>query len=45
MINVLERMLDKTDRIKYIVIECNGLADPSQLIQTFWMEDSLLSKL
>ena len=43
-------MLDATERagrpmLDYIIVETNGLADPCQLIQTFWLDDHLMSKV
>jgi G3E family GTPase len=32
-------------KLDYIIIETNGLADPCQLVQTFWLDDYLMSKV
>lgn len=50
LIQTLDSMLDANLRagrpmLDYIIIETNGLADPCQLIQTFWLDDYLMSKV
>ena len=45
MINVLDTMLEKRPDIEFIIIETNGLADSSQLVQTFWLDDGMCSKV
>jgi len=32
-------------QLDYILIETNGLADPCMLIQTFWLDDYLMSRV
>ena len=32
-------------KLDYIIIETNGLADPCQLVQTFWLDDYLMNKV
>ena len=45
LINTLDTLLEKRSDIKYILIETNGLADASQLVQTFWLDEGLGSKV
>ena len=45
LINTLDTLLGKNPFISYILVETNGLADPSQVIQLFWVDDGLGSKV
>ena len=45
LINTLDSMLEKKHDIEYILIETNGLADSSQLVQTFWLDEGVGSKV
>lgn len=50
LIQTLDSMIEKNQasgrmQLDYIIIETNGLADPCQLIQTFWLDDYLMSKV
>jgi G3E family GTPase len=40
LINTLDNLLSKK-QLDYVLVEVNGLADPSQIIQTFWVDDGL----
>jgi G3E family GTPase len=40
MINTLDTLLSKR-HLDYVLIEMNGLADPSAIIQTFWVDEGL----
>ncbi len=44
LINTLDNLLEKKS-LEYILIEANGLADTSQLVQSFWLDDGLGSKV
>ena len=44
LINTLDALLEKT-YIEYILVETNGLADSSQLVQTFWLDEGVGSKV
>ena len=42
LINTLDTLLEKKrGQIDYVVVEMNGLADPSAIIQMFWVDDGL----
>ena len=50
LIQTLDSLLDKNEKsgkpkLEFILIETNGLADPCQLVQTFWLDDYLCSKV
>jgi G3E family GTPase len=46
LIQTLDSLLEKTTRnIEYIIVETNGLADPCQVVQSFWLDDQLCSKV
>ena len=45
LINTLDSLLEKKKDIEYIVVETNGLADASQLVQTFWLDEGVGSKV
>lgn len=50
LIQTLDSMIEKNQKsgrmqLDYIIIETNGLSDPCQLIQTFWLDDYLMSKV
>eukprot|EP00347_Sterkiella_histriomuscorum_P011440 403372445 len=45
LILTLDTLLEKKPELEYILVETNGLADPSQVIQTFWVDDGLCSKI
>jgi G3E family GTPase len=36
----LDTLLSKK-HLDYVLVEMNGLADPSAIIQTFWVDDGL----
>ena len=40
LINTLDTLLAKK-HLDYVLVELNGLADPSSIIQTFWVDDGL----
>jgi len=40
LINTLDSLLSKK-RLEYVLVEMNGLADPSAIIQTFWVDEGL----
>ena len=40
LINTLDTLLSKR-KLDYVLVEMNGLADPSAVIQTFWVDDGL----
>ena len=44
LINTLDALLEKT-YIEFILVETNGLADSSQLVQTFWLDEGVGSKV
>lgn len=42
LINTLDTLLEKKPgQIDYVLVEMNGLADPSAIIQMFWVDDGL----
>ncbi len=45
LILTLDSLLEKKPELEYILVETNGLADPSQVISTFWVDDSQGSKV
>jgi G3E family GTPase len=45
IILVLDTLLNKKRDIEYIIVEANGLADPSQVIRMFWIDDGLGRKV
>ena len=45
LINTLDALLEKQHDIEYILVEANGLADSSQLVQTFWLDEGVGSKV
>ncbi len=45
LINTLDSLLEKKHDIEYILVETNGLADSSQLVQTFWLDEGVGSKV
>jgi G3E family GTPase len=45
LINTLDALLEKRSDIKYILVEANGLGDASALVQTFWLDEGLCSKV
>jgi G3E family GTPase len=46
LIQTLDSLLEKTKRkIEYILVETNGLADPCQVVQSFWLDEQLCSKV
>jgi G3E family GTPase len=45
LINTLETLLQKRNDLEYILIETNGLSDPSSIIKTFWLDEGYLSKV
>jgi G3E family GTPase len=40
LINTLDNLLSKK-QLEYVLVEMNGLADPSSIIRTFWVDDGL----
>ena len=45
LINTLDSLLEKQKNIEYILLETNGLADSSQLVQTFWLDEGVGSRV
>ena len=45
MINTLDSLLSKKTDLEYILVETNGLSEPSSLIKTFWLDDGLCSRV
>ena len=50
MIQTLDSLLENNQKsgkpkLEYILVETNGLADPCQVVQTFWLDDELMSKV
>ncbi|CDW78263.1 UNKNOWN [Stylonychia lemnae] len=45
LIITLDTLLEKKPELDYILVETSGLADPCQVIQTFWVDDGLNSKI
>ena len=50
MIQTLDSLLENNlksgkPKLEYILVETNGLADPCQVVQTFWLDDELMSKV
>lgn len=45
LINTLDSLLQKRTDIEYILVETNGLSEPSSLIKTFWLDDGLMSRV
>ena len=50
MIQTLDSMLEINDmsgkpKLEYILVETNGLADPCEVVKTFWLDDELMSKV
>lgn len=50
LIQTLDFLIEKNQasgrpNLDYIIVETNGLADPCQLVQTFWLDDQLMSKV
>ena len=46
LISTLDVLLEnKKQEIEYILVETNGLADSSQLIKTFWLDEGMGSKV
>jgi len=50
LIQTLDSLLEKNQKagrtkLEYILVETNGLADPCQVVQTFWLDDGLMSKV
>ena len=41
LINTLDSLLEKKSDIEYILVETNGLADSSELVQTFWLDEGV----
>ena len=50
LIQTLDSLLENNlksgkPKLEYILVETNGLADPCQVVQTFWLDDGLQSKV
>ena len=50
LIQTLDSLLENNSKsgrpkLEYILVETNGLADPCQVVQTFWLDDELCSKV
>ena len=45
LINTLDSLLEKKNDIEFILVETNGLADSSQLVQTFWLDEGVGSRV
>jgi G3E family GTPase len=45
LIITLDALLEKKTDIELILVETNGLANPSEVINTFWLDDHLESKV
>lgn len=45
LIITLDNLLSKKFDIELILVETNGLANPSEVINTFWLDDNLESKV
>jgi G3E family GTPase len=45
LIRILGNLMKRKDKFDYILIETTGLADPGPVVQTFYMDDELRSKL
>lgn len=50
LIQTLDSLLENNEKsgrpqLDYIVVEANGLADPCLLVQTFWQDDYVMSKV
>ncbi|NJM08510.1 GTP-binding protein [Candidatus Gracilibacteria bacterium] len=45
LIRILGNLMKRKDKFDYILIETTGLADPGPVVQTFFMDDELRSKL
>lgn len=41
----LDSLLEKKRDIDYILVEANGLSEPSSLVKTFWLDEGLGSKV
>lgn len=41
MITAIDYFLKENSKIQYIIVESNGLADPSNLIKEMWVDDGL----
>ena len=41
LINTLDSLLEKKSDIEYILVETNGLADTSELVETFWLDEGV----
>ena len=50
LIQTLDSLLENNQRagkpkLEFILVETNGLADPCQVVQTFWLDDELCCKV
>ena len=50
LIQTLDSLLENNlksgkPKLEFILVETNGLADPCQVVQTFWLDDGLQSKV
>ena len=50
LIQTLDSLLENNiksgkPKLEYILVETNGLADPCLVVQTFWLDDQLMSKV
>ena len=45
LLDVIRRLMSRSDRIDYILIETSGLADPMPVAQAFFVDDSVLEEV
>jgi G3E family GTPase len=45
LIRILSNLMKRKDKFDYVLIETTGLADPGPVVQTFFMDDELRTKL
>ena len=45
LVSTLELLIDTKREIEHIIVETNGLADPSNIIKIFWLDDGLMSNI
>ena len=44
LVRIIENILKNFSQIEQIIIETTGLADPAPIVQSFWIEETLVKK-
>ena len=44
LVRIIENILKSFNQIEQIIVETTGLADPAPIIQSFWIEETLIKK-